>query len=109
MDAEERLRRSCGGAAAERCLAPGACPKVADLTSFGAPGTTPLHVASASSRAAAAQLLLEQGAAVEAVDRWGRTPLHYATQAKLSSVTQLSPATQLSSATQQHLRQQLRA
>ena len=43
--------------------------------------TTPLHVASASRQPLAVQLLLEQGASVEAADRWGRTPLVYATQA----------------------------
>ena len=43
--------------------------------------TTPLHVAAASRQPLAVQLLLDQGASVEAVDRWGRTPLVYATQA----------------------------
>ena len=46
-----------------------------------AEGLTPLHVAAASRQPLAVQLLLDQGAYVGAVDRWGRTPLVYATQA----------------------------
>ena len=38
-------------------------------------------MAAASRQPLAVQLLLEQGASVEAADRWGRTPLVYATQA----------------------------
>jgi len=39
---------------------------------------TPLHLAAARGHLAVAQLLVEKGAAVNAVDRFGRTPLHEA-------------------------------
>ncbi|MBB64804.1 MAG: hypothetical protein CMO81_07040 [Waddliaceae bacterium] len=43
-------------------------------------GCTPLHIASANSCSQLVSFLLEKGAKVNALDRQGRTPLHYAAE-----------------------------
>lgn len=42
-------------------------------------GTTPLHAAAHANQAAIAQMLIENGADVNAQDKDGKTPLHHTT------------------------------
>jgi len=51
-----------------------------DVNSKASDGQTPLHWASKSGHLETAQLLLEKGADVNAIDRTIRTPLHWASQ-----------------------------
>jgi ankyrin repeat protein len=57
-------------AQAERLLAAGMDPNRGDVDGF-----TPLHLAAQQGALSAARLLLDHGARVDAVDRFGNTPL----------------------------------
>jgi len=57
-------------------------------------GDTPLHLAAAGLRTAAAKLLLNNGAVVNAENRRGATPLHYACDPRPNTVTAWNPKAQ---------------
>jgi ankyrin repeat protein len=52
-------------------------------------GTTPLHAAAHANQAAIAQLLIDHGADLAALDREGRTPMLHTTFHKAKAVAKL--------------------